>query len=299
MSLEARDSHKMSAIGFQLSRTALAVGGGGVVAAAWYAGVVQGLIEEGIDLRRVRTIQGTSAGAWASAWFAGHADPSNLVEALMMPPDDFTGPPEENDIPPSLKVIYEKLASATEPNDRKTLARIGRIASTAPMPVTRYFRRRLPDIDWPSPLRAIAIEAATGKEIAIGAGDKVPLPWGIAASCAAPGIGLPVPINGSLCYDAMARSSTNADLLAGDPVSHVIILSGITRSMKPFGQATERTIQHETACLNEHGKIVIAINPRDEDIETLGRSLMNPSRIPAAVESGRCAGAREAARLSS
>ena len=76
-------------------KRALVLGGGGVVGVAWESGLVHGLAEGGVDLRRADLIVGTSAGSAVGTRIAAGHPP----EELSQPPRSTESDGEPADMP--------------------------------------------------------------------------------------------------------------------------------------------------------------------------------------------------------
>ena len=62
-----------------MGERALVLGGGGVIGIAWECGLVEGLRDGGIDVRRADVVVGTSAGSVVGTWVASGRDPGDLA----------------------------------------------------------------------------------------------------------------------------------------------------------------------------------------------------------------------------
>jgi NTE family protein len=61
----------------------LVLGGGGPVGIGWYAGLLVGLSDAGVDLNRADVVLGTSAGAVAGAWLTSGLPIADFADNLL------------------------------------------------------------------------------------------------------------------------------------------------------------------------------------------------------------------------
>jgi Patatin-like phospholipase len=162
----------------------LVLGGGGPVGIGWYAGLLLGLSDAGVDLNRADVVLGTSAGAVAGAWLTSGLPIADFAENLLHqdPNPPFLGADER-----LLAQIYALIRAADAPLEPEDAREIGRLAIEAPTPAVRNWARCLPDTAWPKRLRAVVVNAEDGRVRMITQSDGIPLALGVAASCAAPG----------------------------------------------------------------------------------------------------------------
>ena len=282
----------------------IALGGGGPVGAAWYAGLAEGLLEGHLDLREAGIIVGTSAGAVAGVWLASGAPVSEFVEAMQRYATDR----EECNLAEAVDVdllmrVYAALSTADAPLEPAAAREIGSLAARVPVSErdperhVRDVARQLPDASWPERLRAAVVNVTTGESALLGPADEIPLDLGVAASCAAPGLVPPVALGRTLHVDGGARSATNADVLARFGLSRALAISPIPEDTPMVGEATRRVLDEECRRLSEAGIGVATVLPGELEHEAFGFDLIDVAKIPAAIEAGRERGRREAGRL--
>jgi NTE family protein len=264
------------------------MGGGGIVGVAWETGVVAGLLEEGVDLRRVDAIVGTSAGSMVGARIAAGQD-------LREPPPVRPGAPEAAtpEAGPDLGrlreifSIWSKASTVTDQMCREigSLALAAKCTSEA-----RWIAATGGSLgidDWPeTALRLAVVEAATGRFRSLSAADRVPLAAAIAASCAVPGMFPPISLAGSRYLDGGVRSGTSADLLLADAPEQVLVVAPMSGALPGIGALAERCLRDEVAQLEGGGSRVVAVLPDASDLEAFGGNLMDPSRATPARAAG-------------
>jgi NTE family protein len=138
----------------------------------------------------------------------------------------------------------------------------------------------------------VACDYATGARVVFGRPDapRPPLPRGVAASCAVPGLYTPVAIGGRWYVDGGVRSMSNADLLAGQDLDTVIVLnpmsgrtrprrwSPLDRLMAAMRARSAAQLDAELSGLRERGVRVVLIEPTAADLEAIGPRVMDASR---------------------
>ena len=273
----------------------LVLGGGGPVGIGWYAGLLLGLSDAGVELNRADVVLGTSAGAVAGAWLTSGLPIADFAENLLHqdPNPPFLGADAR-----LLAQIYALIGEVGAPLEPEDAREIGRLAIEAPTPAVRYMARHLPDTTWPKRLRAVVVNAQDGRVRMITQSGGVPLALGVAASCAAPGISAPISIQHQLYIDGGARSDTNADLLAGLDLARAIIVSPVPRTAKLVGDGLHRLLQEEMRRLHMSGVDPESILPTQIEDDAFGADLFNLTKVPGAIEAGRRRGEKEAGRLS-
>lgn len=189
--------------------TALVLGGGGPVGAAWMAGVLAGLTDEGIDLRRADVVIGTSAGAIYGSRLTGGQPPREMYERQLAGEDRI-----DLDVTTAqtLRFLWAALGSRDPERSVRRLGRAALTARTAPasemFDAVRAILRGA--TDWPArALRIAAVDAVTGEVATFDADAKVDLVDAVAASCAVPLVWPPVALDGARWIDGGCRSTAN------------------------------------------------------------------------------------------
>jgi NTE family protein len=148
------------------------------------------------------------------------------------------------------------------------------------------------DGSWPDRFGCTAVDTQDGAFKIWRKGDGVPLPRGVASSCAVPGIYPPIAIRGRRWMDGGMRSATCLDLAAGH--RRVICLAVVPPIAKSFMGARLEAEQHKVEL--EGGRVELIL-PDDASGEAFGPNLMDGSRRADVTEAGIAQGKREAARL--
>jgi NTE family protein len=156
-------------------------------------------------------------------------------------------------------------------------------------PLKDTIRRAVPSV-WPDHpnLWVVACDYATGRRVPFGRPDTPSAEIGdaVAASCAIPGFYRPVTIAGRRYVDGGVWSTSNLDLLCGDPPDLVICLNP-TSSLHPpqawnpahqaahlFRRTSGRVLGSEAKRLRAAGADVVLVQPTDEDHRVMGANLM-------------------------
>jgi NTE family protein len=275
-----------------MENLALVLGGGGPVGVAWEAGLLAGLFDEGVDVRRAGFVLGTSAGSIVGSAVAMGVDLSRMAELQRTVAVTSGGPPPDISkligflmrLPPisesglELRQEIGRYALASKPDgEEKYIERLG--ASLAPG-------------DWPERFACTAVDAASGEFRVWRKSDGVDLKRAIASSCAVPGIYPAVTILGRRWMDGGMRSSLNLDQAAGHQrVLAVAVVPAMARArFLPRFEA-------EAAPVRAAGGEMMLVAPDDASGEAFGPNLMDASRRPAVMEAGRAQGREEGARL--
>jgi len=273
---------------------ALVLGGGGPVGVAWEAGLLAGLLEAGVDVRRADYVQGTSAGSIVGSAVAMGADLNLLAEAqrsLASVTPGAGGPPDLS----KLMVLMMRFPPTGEPSleQRKEL---GVLSLTSPaMPEEAFVAMiggGLAPGDWPQTFACTAVDTETGEFHVWRKADGVPMARAVSSSCSVPGIFPPVMINGRRWMDGGMRSSISIDQAAGyRRVLAVAVIPAAARAwLIPRFEA-------EAGAVRAAGGEMVLIAPDDASAEAFGPNLMDGGRRPACMEAGRAQGRREAERL--
>jgi NTE family protein len=281
-----------------LARSALVLGGGGVLGVAWETGVLAGLRDNGIEVENADLIVGTSAGSVVGTAVAAgqldyaiaqQAEPADAALARMIMHVDF----------PETMKLFAFWGALPEIN-QKTMAEVGQkalAAKTVPEDQwVAYFCDNLPVADWPDrPLKLTAVEARSGTFQAWDRDSGVPLATAVASSCAVPGLFPCVSIDGKRYTDGGVRSGTSADLAAGyDSVLMIAPIGGGDTGIDPL---LGRTSRAEADALRAAGSRVELAFPDAASVEAIGINRMDPTRRPQVMEAGKQQGKAMAGRL--
>ncbi len=272
---------------------AVVLGGGGVTGIAWEAGVIEGLLDAGVDLLTADTMIGTSAGSVIAA----HARSGGLFGAGL--DRLFSG---EHELPQaSLRTVdgLRFMAAMFVPGDRRNgrtllgrasvmVADRGHVAAEDVW--VAAVGERLVGAPWPSArLLITAVDALSGECVVFTKDSGVPLERAMAASCAVPGIYPPVTINGRRYVDGGMRTATNVDLARGH--DRVVVIAPIPFAVRPKDRPAQQ--------LERLGPGVrsVLIAPDGPSRQAIGRDLLDLSRAAGTLAAGRAQGRRLAERV--
>jgi NTE family protein len=284
---------------------ALVLSGGGPVGRAWMAGLVAGLIDEGVDLGRAEIIVGTSAGAIVGAQLALGMD----VAALVADSNRQSDPNIYSSAAAGLDdLLVEFAAAARAANPDRARAAIGRKALAADTIsedafVGRSVYSALTGQAWPPAFRATAVSTTTGRLVVWSKDSQVDLAKAVTSSSSVPGVSPPVTLSGDRYMDGGVRSSLNADLAAG--ARFVIVVScfsltppdGIDAHLRHLYKDLAREL--DTITVAGGSLEIIEPGPEFLNLSGYGSRLMDTSLVPEAVQAGRRQARTESTRLGS
>ncbi|WP_328945810.1 patatin-like phospholipase family protein [Streptomyces sp. NBC_00250] len=270
-------------------RTALVLGAGGLVGAAWEAGVLWGLAEAGTDLAGADLIVGSSAGAVVGAQLAsGVPGLEGLYERQLS--GAVPEPAARLGILTVLRYAVAVLSSRTPEAYGRKVGRLALGARTVDETERRetVARRLDPVTDWPGRrLLITAVDAVSGELVAYDAGSGVPLTDAVTASCAIPGVWPPATIGGRRWIDGGIHSTANAHL--ADGYDRVVVVA-------PNGQGNKVVLSpaRQGADLAARGARVEVITPDADSRRAIGGNSLDPAHRAAAARAGRSQAARHA-----
>ncbi|HEU5416662.1 MAG TPA: patatin-like phospholipase family protein [Streptosporangiaceae bacterium] len=282
---------------------AVVLGGGGPVGIGWECGLAAGLAEAGIDLGGADLIVGTSAGSVVGAALALKLDLAVTVDAVSQPLPLTAGGGAGLDA--MMTALGGALARGLLADELR--AELGVLALATPTVAEDDFAgapvfAQTGGRDWPAPFRCTAVDTRTGRFQVWDQDSGVPLPRALASSCSVPGVFPPVTIDGTRYMDGGTRTPLNADLAAGHDA--VIAVSCMMLSLPegmsdPVFDAMSQEIADELAAVRDSGSElgIIAPGPEFLEVSGWGTSLMDPSRVAGAYQSGLRQAAAEAGRL--
>jgi NTE family protein len=287
-------------------KRALVLGGGGMIGAAWEAGLCRGLFERGVDLRDCDAFVGTSAGAITCSQLAA----GELPRGPDSPPRQRT---EGADVDPS-RIDMKAFGKAftkwsqiqrTTPADAREIGLVARVLyrDTEADWIQGITAVSGGPIAWPKkPFFITAVDTESGERVAFDSLHGVEIGRAIAASAAVPGIFASVEIDGKLYMDGQVHSSTHADLLLNHPrakkAAEVIIAMPTNSSTAVgIGAHAEREVAAEIELLKAAGCIVRFVTPTAEHAARLGNNVMDAKKMPDAYAVGLEAGHALAAEL--
>ncbi|HEX9969902.1 MAG TPA: patatin-like phospholipase family protein [Acidimicrobiales bacterium] len=307
-------------------RIGLVLGAGGVVGAAYHAGVLSALADHvGWDARTAEVIVGTSAGSGTGAMLRAGVPAADLAAEVLGTRVSREG----------ARVLARGRAAAAASWERTPLqparARLAlRPQVTAPgilvRAATRPWEARLgllvtallppgtipTDVisagmaphfrmGWPErALWIVAVRLSSGERVVFGreGAPEAAVADAVAASCAIPGFFEPVAVDGGRYVDGGAHSPTNADLAADLGLDLVVVSSPMSRAgsmatgtVSPVRRWARLELDREARRLTRSGTPVLAFQPTRADVGVMGVNAMDMGRRGAVARS-----AQESAR---
>ena len=292
-------------------KVGLVLGAGGVMGGAWLTGGLEALAREtGWDPGTADYIVGTSAGSMMGAliaadippWFMVAHSAGEVFEGLAGPDGRAAA---EADRSAGATFRLARRVPRVGPGSWSLIARgVSRLnahSATAIIcgllpegmidnePLKDTVRRAVPGL-WPDHpnLWVVACDYATGRRVPFGRPEAPPAEIGdaVAASCAIPGFYRPIRVAGKRYVDGGVWSTSNLDLLCGDPPDLVICLNP-TSSLHPpqawnpahqvahaFRRVSGRRLGSEAKRLRAAGAEVVLVQPTDRDHAVMGANLM-------------------------
>ncbi|HEY5625209.1 MAG TPA: patatin-like phospholipase family protein [Dehalococcoidia bacterium] len=281
-----------------MTKTALVLGGGGMLGVSWSAGMIAGLRDAGVDVTGADRIVGTSAGSIVGTQIAQGESLDEMIEWHHAPRDpDAIELNMEIDIE-STMAIFAKWAACTEmtPED---CAEIGAMAlASKTVEEDRWIEsfKGLIGAHWPDrDVILTAVDAENGAFQTWTRDSGVAIHRAIASSCSVPGLFPPVAINGRRYQDGGVRSTTNADLASG--FDTVLIVAPIGARPDGIDPLPNRLSTAEAETLRAAGASVELAFPDEGSQEAMGINRMDSSRRGLCVDAGREQGRSLAERI--
>lgn len=285
------------------ARTALVLGGGGIVFVSWQITYLHRLGELGIPIDTTDVVVGTSAGSLVAAVVTGghlnwvHTELGVLtrVPALvaMMAPAGELAPSQRR-----AAALFLDAGDASA----ATVRAIGHAALAADTPgpnlLPRSVRMVVPSNRWPTDtavpdrLRITATDAYSGERLVLTRACGVGVRRAVAASSTVPGLFAPQPIGDRRAMDGgVSGSGTHCDLVAGAERALVLSLfagrdtAGATQRPGTLADELDRLERSGTTVVATHTGLPPTVN------------LMDPASMGAAVADGRMQAERDAERV--
>jgi len=276
------------------------LGAGGIVGAAFHAGVLTALAEAGFDARDAQAMVGTSAGSGVAASLrAGFPPidlaPRNLGRAISAEAAEIV---ERSGGPPTIDFRPRPFARAPLPSSLGLLFRSGghpakALAGLMPTGTisTDMIGERIDALygerSWPEqPLWICAVDLDGGDRVVFGRGDAdAPVGLAVQASSAIPGFFRPVVHKQRRYVDGGLHSPTNADLLAGLGLDLVVVVSPMSGTRISHGAIVPsarplhaRRLAGEVRQVRDSGTEVLTFQPTSADVTSMGRNPMDVRR---------------------
>jgi NTE family protein len=272
----------------------LVLGSGGILGEAWMSGVLAGMEDAtGIDLRKVETFVGTSAGSIVAAHLAGGGRPrrprgkdaggdAGLVE---------DAPPRSRDrLRDGARLLAVPIAPATIAFGGRAGA-LARRAALAAIPDGRrdldhlHAEVRRSGVRFDGRLRICAVDRGSGRRVVFGAPGSPPadVADAVVASCSIPGVFRPVRIGERTYVDGGAWSLTNLDAGPEGRGSEILCLHpsanpalALSSPVGALRAAAAAAAEVEALALRVRGVHVRIVGPSREAAEAMGSNFMNP-----------------------
>ena len=288
-----------------MSRTAIVLGCGGTIGAAWTIAALQALVDQtSFDPRDADVLLGTSAGAELVTMLAGGVGVDELVDMQRDRARDLrlrehiASTPRGRPPLPRLPLLNPRLLRT-----HSGLAALTGIAPTGTAD-TEWLQRLAEGFEvgaWlPHPAaRMVAYDVRAGERVLFGAPGSPIATVGEAlrASWATPGWMPPVPIGDRIFVDGGMGSPTSVDLIAPDEADLIYVIAPMTsdpgvRVPGPGGGLEYRLIRRpmstvlhaEIEAVRARGTTVVPILPTPADLAGLGAHFMSDTRRAAAFE---------------
>jgi NTE family protein len=292
----------------------LVLGAGGIVGAAFHAGVLTALAEAGFDARDADVIVGTSAGSGVGATLRAGFPPIDLAPRN-------TGRPISAEAaaivgrtggPPVIEFRPQPLSRAPRPSSPRMTLRAGRnpmkaLAGLLPSgtisgnSIGERIELLYGDVRWPDrSLWINAVDLDSGDRVVFGRNDHdddrvdpadVPIGVAVQASSAIPGFFEPVEHGGRRYVDGGVHSPTNADLLADLGLDIVVVISPMSatrrgqRASLPSARPMHtHRLASEVKRIRAGGTPVLTFQPTPADVDAMGRNPMDAARRGAVTE---------------
>ncbi len=283
-----------------MTSVGLVLGAGGIVGAAYHAGVLTALAEAGFDSRDATVIVGTSAGSGVAASLRAGFPPLDLAPRNLGEPisPDAAALVELTGGPPTIRFRPQPLSRIPVPSSpglvfrsggrpAKALAGLVPTGSVSTDEISDRINALYGTRSWPErPLWICAVDLDDGDRVTFGCDDiDASVGVAVAASSAIPGFFRPVTHDGRRYVDGGIHSPTNADLLAGAGLDLVVIVSPMSATTTGHGVGLPsarpihaRRLAAEVKHIRDSGTEVLTFQPTKVEVTAMGRNPMDPKR---------------------
>lgn len=250
----------------------LVLGGGGITGIAWQAGVLAGLLENGVNVDKADRVIGTSAGAFVGAILVNGYDMKDYYYEL----DERRDNNDRATLSSDIYRLWQNAFVVGRDDAQKVGQMLGDIVYTRPSHIDleerkQAVRQRLGDVEWKDILDITAINARTGDVGVFNSRSDVTLEDAITASGAVPGIWPHIRLNHSDCIDGGMVSPTNAMLAKG--AKSIIILAPLAD-----GLGMIPSVYDDAKQLSEQSHVLV-IQPDSASEAEIGNNIYNPENI--------------------
>jgi NTE family protein len=281
-----------------MAKTALILGGGGVLGVSWETGLLAGLQQAGVDVTGADMIVGTSAGSIVATQVAqGYELPYLLQEHQTG--DVGTKTPLDFDIP-NMMAVFAKWTSFTDMTP-EACAEVGAMAMASKTSTEEEWIASFADFiqpEWPDrDLRLCTVDAESGEFRYWTRDSGVDIRAAVASSCAVPGLLPCVHIDGHVYQDGGVRSGTSADLAAG--YDNILIIAPIGVRDDSIDPLLGRITRSEADELRAQGSNVELVFPNQKTTDIMGINRMDSTKRGVTADAGVEQGLELANRLES
>jgi NTE family protein len=281
-----------------MAKTALILGGGGVLGVSWETGLLAGLQQAGVDVTGADLIAGTSAGSIVSTQIAQGYELSYLLGEHQSGTIGTKTPLDFD--PVNLMAVFAKWTSFTDMTT-EACAEVGAMAiasKTANEEVWIESFAEFIDPEWPDrDLRLCTVDAESGEFRFWTRDSGVDIRKAVASSCAVPGLLPCVHIDGHVYQDGGVRSGTSADLASG--YDNILIVAPIGVREDSIDPLLGRITRQEADELRKQGSTVELVFPNQKTMEIMGINRMDTTKRGVTADAGLEQGRELAKRLES
>lgn len=270
-----------------MAKTALILGGGGMLGVSWETGILAGLQEAGVDVTDADLLVGTSAGSIVATQVAQGWSLAELLEEHRNGTIGTETPMDGVDLANVMKV-FEKWAAYQDVTP-EAIIDIGQMAIASPTTSEEKWIASFEGFinpEWPADrdLRLCTVDANTAEFIAWTRDSGVPIRTAVASSCAVPGLFPVLNINGHQYQDGGVRSGTSADLAKG--YDTVLILAPIGAGTNSIDPLLGRITRREADELRAAGSNVELVFPDENTMTAMGPNRMDSTRRGVTANAG-------------
>ncbi len=271
---------------------ALVLGGGGSYAIGWELGYLSGLSQEGIDVRNLDLVIGTSGGAQAATAITSNQNWDEIFQQQIAP--------KPNEEPPHQDMVsviekYSEIAKKSK-NPKEWLENYSKFAlETNKFDESVHLNRlkdRIKVNRWPNNLIITAIDAQKSERVTFTSESNADIYKAMEASGSLPGVWPATTIDGNKYYDGGCHSMDNADLAKG--AKKVLVLA------PSLPVATPYTLEEAIKDLKENGSEVQLVVPNEEvfqKLNELGGNTVDTKIRPEIFRVAKAQGIQDSAKL--
>ena len=279
-----------------MAKTALILGGGGVLGVSWETGLLAGLQQARVDVTGADLLVGTSAGSIVATQVAQGHELSYLLQEHQSG-DIGTKLPMDFD-PANVMAVFAKWTAFTDMTP-EACAEVGAMAMASKTASEADWVASFADFiepDWPErDLRICTVDAESGEFRYWTRDSGVDIRQAVASSCAVPGLLPCVHIDGHVYQDGGVRSGTSADIAAG--YDNILIVAPIGVRDDSIDPLLGRITRREADELRKQGSTVELVFPNEKRMDIMGINRMDSTKRGITADAGVEQGVELAKRL--